>query len=60
MIEIIEKLQNVKTMPELDELRSETTKCMMEAGENGFRVIQKEFIKAKNRLLRIPLSQRNW
>ena len=57
---IISKLKAVKTMRELDELRGETVKAMMDLGEERFKTVQKEFRKAKNRLRRIPLSQRNW
>jgi len=61
MREIIQKLKKVKTIPELDELRLETVKCMRLGGSKEiFYLIQKEFIKAKNRLRRIPLKNRNW
>ena len=59
-MEIVQKIREVKTMPELDALRLETVKAMKELGQEGFRSIQKEFIKAKNRLRRIPLKDRNW
>lgn len=59
--EIIQKLRQVKTMPELDELRIETVKAMSSDGtKETFRSIQIEFIKAKNRLRRIPLKDRTW
>lgn len=58
--EMINKIRGVKTMPNLDALRLETVTCMKEVGQDGFREIQKEFVKVKNRLLRTPLSQRNW
>lgn len=59
--ELIEKLRNVKTMPELDALRLETVKAMQEDGtQETFERIQKEFRKAKNRLRRIPLKDRTW
>jgi len=61
MDEIKEKLANVKTMPELDALRIETIKAMNAGGSSEiFYKIQKHFIKAKNRLKRIPVAQRNW
>ena len=59
-MEIVQKIREAKTMPELDALRLETVKAMKELGQEGFRSIQKEFIKAKNRLRRIPLKDRNW
>ena len=62
--ELLDALRNVKTMPELDDLRLETIKKMMEAGkrsgEHAFKNIQTEFIRAKNRLQRIPLRDRTW
>ncbi len=61
MKEIIQKLKQIKTIPELDALRVETVKAMMRGGNKEiFYSIQKEFIKAKNRLLRIPLKDRTW
>lgn len=60
-MEIIQKIQNVKTLPELNALRLETVTAMKEGGDQGkFYHIQKEFIKAKNRLKRIPLKDRTW
>lgn len=58
--ETINKIQNVKTMPELDELRKLTVDAMMSDGKDVFEKIQKEFIKSKNRLKRIPLKDRMW
>lgn len=57
--EIIQKLRKVKTIPELDALRLEVVKAMRHKKET-FYPIQKEFIKAKNRLVRIPLAKRDW
>ena len=59
MEEIIQKIKEVKTMPELDALRIETVK-VMQVNVPNYRIIQKEFIKSKNRLLRIPLLKRTW
>lgn len=60
-IEISKKLKAVKTMPELDALRTETVKLMMEGGnQDRFYRIQKEFKQAKSRLQRIPLRDRTW
>ena len=61
-MDIIKKIQAVETMPELDGLRTEVAKIM--CNPNGdvetFEAVQKAFIKAKNRLKRIPLSKRTW
>lgn len=58
------KLAAVKTMPELDALRMEAVAAMKaEAevrGEEGFYEVQGAFIKAKNKLKRIPLRERTW
>jgi len=59
-MELIKKLSAVKTMPELDALREETVKAMMGGTEKTFVSIQAAFRKAKNRLERIPLRDRNW
>jgi len=57
---IYEKLKNVKTMPELDALRLETVQEMRNLGVERYRGVQVAFIKAKNRLQRIPLRDRTW
>jgi len=59
-MEIIEKLANVKTMPELDALREEVVERMIGHGEETFHKVQDAFRKAKNRLNRIPLKERTW
>jgi hypothetical protein len=59
-VDMISKLKSVQTIQELDSLRLETARCMKELGQDRFREVQKEFIKTKNRLLRIPLSKRSW
>jgi hypothetical protein len=59
MKELLKKIKNCNTMPELDALRLE----LVEAGHaspDNFRTMQAEFIKKKNQLARIPLSQRSW
>jgi len=56
---IINRLRETKTMPELDAMRRDVVSLMME-GPVAFNGIQKEFIKAKNRLKRIPLKDRTW
>ena len=61
MATIIDALRNVKTMPEVDALRKEVAKAAIAGGDaETFKRIQKEFIKAKNRLRRIPLAERSW
>lgn len=57
---IFRKLKNVKTMPELDALRGEVVAQMESGGEAEFKEAQKAFIKAINRLKRIPLKDRTW
>jgi len=57
---IMEKIKECKTMPEFDSLRIEVVKAMKAAGPSGYQVIQKAFIKQKNKLKRIPLRDRNW
>lgn len=59
MSDIFEKLKNVKTMPELDALRGEVFE-RMSVGKVEFVETQRAFIKAKNRLNRIPLKDRSW
>ena len=59
--DILSKLKSVQTMPELDELRQETVKAMEADGTNTtFVRVQKAFISAKNRLQRIPWTERTW
>lgn len=59
--ELLQKLRAVQTMPELDALRQETVQAMMsDQDEATFARVQGAFRKAKNRLRRIPLAQRNW
>jgi hypothetical protein len=58
---IFEKLKAVKTKPELDALRPETVVAMEADGtQETFEKVQKAFIKARNKLLRIPLKDRTW
>ena len=60
--ELLEKLQSVQTMPELDALRRDTFTAMEADGtEETFNRVQGAFRKAKNRLQRVPWSERkNW
>lgn len=61
--DIFARLAATKTMPELDAMRLETVAAMKEAEKvepGGFQRVQNAFIKAKNRLQRIPLKDRTW
>lgn len=59
--ELLQQLKSAQTMPELDSLRRETFIAMEADGtKETFERVQNAFRKAKNRLQRIPLSQRNW
>ena len=61
MSDIFEKLKAVKTMSELDRLRIETVEAMEDdSTPETFEKVQAAFIKAKNRLRRIPLKNRSW
>ncbi len=52
---LIDKLGNCKTMKQLDELRLP----IVQASRNGdFLAYQEAFIKAKNKITRIPLRDR--
>lgn len=59
MEQLISKIKKCKTMPELDALRME---CVTtgKRGTETFQTIQKAFIKKKNQLKSLPLSERNW
>jgi len=59
-MDIIEKLQKVKTMPDLDDMREEIAKEMIGHGEANFHKVQNALRAAKNRLDRIPLRDRSW
>ena len=59
-MEIIRRLSEVKTMPELDDMREEVAKAMIGHGEDVFHKVQDAFRKAKNRLQRVPLRERTW
>lgn len=62
MEEILNKLSEVKTMPELDALRHEVAylMCGPDTDKATFDTVQKAFIKAKNKMKRIPLVDRTW
>lgn len=56
---LVEKIKSCKTMPELDRLRLEiVTKGKSDV--ETFKLLQREFIKKKNQLNRIPLFERDW
>ena len=55
-----DRLSSVNSMPELDVMRAEVVVAMQDAGEERFKEVQGWFIKAKNRLRRIPLKDRTW
>ncbi len=58
---IFEKLEAVTTKPELDALRIETVEAMEADGTlETFDKVQKAFIKARNKILRIPMKDRTW
>ena len=57
---MIVKLRATTTMPELDDLRTETVEAMQSGGKATFERVQNEFRKAKNSLKRIPLKDRTW
>lgn len=57
--ELTQKINEVKTMPELDALRGDVV-SMIKLGKEAFEKNQTAFRKAKNRLVRIPLRDRNW
>lgn len=59
MEELLNKIKACSTMPELDSMRLELVKAGKEQPEN-FLTLQETFIKKKNQLNRIPLSQRSW
>lgn len=58
--DLIQKIESVKTMPELDALRIECARDMEDGDKEKFLATQKAFIKARNRLKRIPLRDRSW
>lgn len=59
---IFDKLLAVTTMPELDALRMECVQAMDTEAAAGRdpTIVQKAFIKAKNKLQRVPLRERSW
>ncbi len=57
-LELLESLRTVNTMPKLDALRKETLTAMMADDKETFDRVQGAFRKAKNRLQRVPLSER--
>lgn len=59
--DVLTRIETVQTMPELDALRTEVVQAIHAGGtEEAFDRLQGAFIKAKNRLERIPMSERTW
>lgn len=59
--ELLENFRTVDTMPKLDALRKETASAMMADDKDTFDRVQGAFRRAKNRLQRVPWSERvNW
>ncbi|WP_340398085.1 hypothetical protein NST50_15365 [Paenibacillus sp. FSL E2-0202] len=59
MEELLKRIKECNTMPELDAMRLELVKAG-KAFPESFQTMQQAFIKKKNQLNRIPLSQRSW
>ncbi len=59
--DLLKRLASVQTMPELDAMRVEVAETMTSDGtRETFERVQQAFIKAKDRLRRIPLRDRTW
>jgi hypothetical protein len=59
--DVMERLKTVKTMPELNAMRLDCVRAGEASGSvEVARQIQQAFIKAKNRLERIPWRERAW
>lgn len=58
-VDLLKQIKDCKTMPELNELRLPLVKAGKESPDK-FPDLQAAFIKRKNQLMRIPLSQRSW
>lgn len=56
--ELTDKIKDCKSIEELDSIRKEVAKQMLQDGPNSYKEIQKVFIKQKNKLLRIPRKDR--
>jgi len=56
-MEILEKIKNCATLPQLDGLRID---CVRASKIGNGEIIQKAFIKQRNKLIRIPLKDREW
>lgn len=54
-MEILEKIKNCLTISQLNELRID---CVRASKTGSGEIIQKAFIKQKNKLTRIPLKDR--
>lgn len=60
MDQLIEKISKCQNMLELDNLRLDCVKLGKQEGPIAFSKIQDAFKKQKNKLKRIPLSEREW
>lgn len=59
--QMLKRLKIVQAMPELNSMRVEVVEAMQSDGTSEtFYKVQQAFIKAKNRLERIPLRDRTW
>ncbi len=58
-MDLIQQIKACNTMPELDDLRLDIVQNTKDNPEL-FKKVQREFIKKKNQLNRIPLFERNW
>lgn len=58
------RLKAIRTKPELDAIRLETVEAMKDAaqsrGPGAAAVVQLAFIKASNRVRRVPVKDRTW
>lgn len=59
MQQLIAKIKNCESIPQLDTMRLELVKAGKE-NPDSFGRLQSEFIKKKNQLERIPLRDRTW
>ena len=59
MKDLITKIKNCSTMPQLDDMRIELV-TFGRGNQEVFKALQTEFIKKKNQLERIPRMDRTW
>lgn len=58
MSDLLQRLKTVSTLPKLDAMREEVARAMMGQELETFSTIQTAFIRAKNRLRRVPVKDR--